>query len=330
VSAPAGRWRTAFSIAVGLALLAGFIAVSDLEHVGDYFRLLGWTALAVLAPYVVIVLVDTWGWRCVMPVEMRARVPLASLYLTRMAGEAVNSVTPTATIGGEPVKAHLLRAFGVSGSDGVASVVLARTALVVSQAIFVAAGTTALFVYLGHAALAALWLVVQVVLVGAFASGLVRLQQRGLAMAAWRLLHRIAPRSQVVARLEHAAAMVDQRLGDFHRLERPAFVRATSLHLLAWVLGSLEVQFMMWMIGAPVSPLEAFVIESLAQPIRAMAIVIPGALGVQEWGGMWLCTTLGMAEPQAVTLWLLKRGRETVFDLVGLAYLATRTYFSRR
>jgi putative membrane protein len=329
VSAPAGRWRTALSIAVGLALLAGFIAVSDLEHVGDYFRLLGWTVPAVLAPYLVIVLVDTWGWRCVMPAEIRARVPLASLYLTRMAGEAVNSVTPTATIGGEPVKAHLLRGFGVPGSDGMASVVLARTALVVSQAIFVAAGTTALFVYLGHPNLAALSLVVQVVLVAAFASGLVRLQQRGLAMAAWRLMHRLAPRSHVVARLEHGAATVDRRLGDFHRLERAAFVRATSLHLFAWVLGSLEVQFMMWMIGAPVSPLEAFVIESLAQPIRAMAIVIPGALGVQEWGGMWLCTTLGMTEPAAVTLWLLKRGRETVFDLVGLAYLGKRTYLDR-
>jgi uncharacterized protein (TIRG00374 family) len=329
VNAPAGRWRTAFAIVTGLVLLVGFIAVSDLEHVGAYFRLLGWTAPAVLAPYVVIVSIDTWGWRSMMPADMRARVPLASLYLTRMAGEAVNSVTPTATVGGEPVKAHLLRGFGVPGSEAVASVVLARTALVVSQAIFVAAGTTALFVYLGHAKLAVGWFAVLAVLVVAFAWSLVHLQQRGLAVAAWRLVRRIAPRSEVVARLERAATTIDRHLGDFHRFERPAFVRATALHLVAWVLGAFEVQFMMWMIGAPVTPLEAFVIESLAQPIRAMAIVIPGALGVQEWGGLWLCTTLGMAEPAAVTLWLLKRGRETVFDLTGLAYLGKRTYVDR-
>ena len=37
---------------------------------------------------------------------------------------------------------------------------------------------------------------------------------------------------------------------------------------------------------------------------------------------MWLCTFLGMAEADAVTLWLLKRAREVVFDGVGLAYLA--------
>jgi uncharacterized membrane protein YbhN (UPF0104 family) len=82
---------------------------------------------------------------------------------------------------------------------------------------------------------------------------------------------------------------------------------------------------MMSLIGAPVSWLDAFVIESLAQPIRAIALVIPGGLGAQEWGGVLLCTRLGIPEADAVTLWLLKRGRETIFDVVGLAYLGLRS-----
>jgi putative membrane protein len=329
VRPPAGRSRTIVSIVVGLVLLAGFIAVSDLDHVGGYFRLLGWTAPAVLLPEAFVLLLGTWGWRCVMRADMRARLPLRSLYLIRMAGEAVNGIIPAATVGGEPVKAHLLRDFGISGSEGMASVVLARTAMVVSQAIFVAAGTTALVIYFGHARLAVLWLAVQIGLVAAFAAALVRLQQRGLATAVWRVLHRLVPRSHLVERLGRSAETIDRHLDEFHRLERPAFVRATAWHLAGWVLGTTEVLLMTWLIGAPVSPLEAFLIESMAQPIRAMALVIPGALGVQEWGGMWLCTTLGMAEPAAVTLWLLKRGRETLFDLTGLAYLGKRTYGDR-
>jgi uncharacterized membrane protein YbhN (UPF0104 family) len=92
------------------------------------------------------------------------------------------------------------------------------------------------------------------------------------------------------------------------------------------MLGVAEIWFLTWLIGAPVGWFEAFVIEALAQPIRAAALVIPGGLGAQEWGGTWLCTQLGMGEADAVTLWLLKRGRETVFDLAGLGYLAKRTY----
>ena len=66
---------------------------------------------------------------------------------------------------------------------------------------------------------------------------------------------------------------------------------------------------------------------SFATASRAAALVIPGALGVQEWGGLWLCTMLGMAEPHAVALWLLNRAREAVFDALGVAYLGKRTYF---
>lgn len=324
-----GSWRRAITVALGLALLGAFIASSDLSEVAACMRLLGYLAPLVLVPEGLALVADTCGWRAVMPAAMRARVPLASLYLVRMAGESVNGFTPTATLGGDPVKAHLLRAFGVSGAEAMASVVVARTALVASQAAFVTAGTIALLVYLGYPGLALVWLVVQGLLAVAFVVALVRLQRRGLATAVSRLGRRLAPASGLLARLERSAVLIDRRLDDFHRFEQPAFRRAMAWHLVGWVLGIGEVQFIMWAIGAPIGVLEAFLVESLTQPIRAAAIVIPNALGVQEWGGMWLCTTLGMAEPHAVALWLLKRGRETVFDLAGLVYLGVRTHLDR-
>jgi uncharacterized protein (TIRG00374 family) len=281
----------------------------------------------ILVPEAIVLAADTFGWKSVMPAAMRERIPFASLYLVRIAGEAVNGFTPTATVGGEPVKAHLLRAFGVSGSDAMATVVVARTALVASQALFVTAGTIALLAYLGYHELAAVWLAVQGVAAVGFVVALVRVQQRGLATAAWRLGHRLAPGSALVARFESSAEVIDRRLDDFHRFEQPAFRRAMAWHTAGWLLGTLEVQLILWLIGAPVGFLQAFLVESLAQPIRAAALVIPGALGVQEWGGLWLCTLLGMTEPHAVALWLLKRSRETVFDAIGVAYLGKRTYF---
>jgi glycosyltransferase 2 family protein len=85
----------------------------------------------------------------------------------------------------------------------------------------------------------------------------------------------------------------------------------------------------MWLIGAPVPWLDALIIEALSQPIRAAAVVIPGGLGTQEIGGVALCRFLGMGEAEAATLWLLKRGRELVFDGVGLVYLARRSTLAR-
>jgi len=319
------RWRAAVLVGVGLALLGALLWSTDVSHVLDDVRTLGWWAPLILVPYLVMAFVDALGWRVTLPRGVRDLVPFGSLYLTRMAGEAVNSVTPTATVGGEPVKAHLLRSWGVAGVDGVVSVVLARTAMVVSQSIFVALGVAALFVRLDQPGWAAAWLAVMLVLTLGFSAMLVWIQLRNPTVTVWRTLRRVFPRSSLLERTEAPAGMVDRGLDRFYRFERNAFFTATTLHLVGWLAGVWEVHLMMSLIGAPVSWLDAFIIESLAQPIRAVALVIPGGLGAQEWGGVLLCTRLGIPEANAVTLWLLKRARETIFDVVGLVYLGMRS-----
>ncbi len=77
----------------------------------------------------------------------------------------------------------------------------------------------------------------------------------------------------------------------------------------------------MALIGSPVSFLDALLIESLSQVIRAASLIIPGGIGTQEIGGVALCRFLGVAEPAAVTFWLLRRARELFFDVVGAVYL---------
>lgn len=317
--------RTALAVGVGVALLVVLLVHTGFDELHDQFEKLRWTAPLVLIPYAVIALVDALGWRYTLPASGRASVPFRVLVFSRLAGEAVNSVTPTATLGGEPVKAHLLRAYGVSTSDGLASIVLAKTALTIAQSLFTAFGFFGLFLFLGRRDLATLWLAVLLVALAGFTYLLLRIQQRNPATALWRFLARVMPNVGFVRRLEAGARAIDDRLVAFYRGEPDAFAKASVWNLVGWLLGVVEVQLMLTLIGHPVSWLEAFVIEAVAQPIRAVAIVIPGGLGAQEWGGVAFCQFLGMPEPQAATLWLLKRGRELVFDVVGLLYLAGRT-----
>ncbi|HUE30757.1 MAG TPA: lysylphosphatidylglycerol synthase transmembrane domain-containing protein [Verrucomicrobiae bacterium] len=324
--APSGRrtWgRSAAALAVGALILTLFIYYSDLETVQEYMGRLGWTAPLVLLPYLIINIFDTLGWRCTLPPAVAGRVPFVSLYLTRMAGEALNSLT--VAVGGEPVKAHLLRPFGVSGSDGLASVVIAKTALTASQIVLVLLGIGALFDRLERRALGAVWLALLLVAAIGFVMLMVRMQRRGPVITVWGWLHRLAPRAVFVARLEARAQAIDDRLADFYRIEGRAFRRATVFHLIGWLLGIVELWAIMWLIGSPIAWRDALIIEALAQPIRATSLVIPGGLGTQEVGGVALCTFLGMTEGVAATLWLLRRGREFAFDGVGLVYLMRRT-----
>jgi putative membrane protein len=315
------RGRHTLALVLGGTLLAVLVYWAGVGPVLDRLRTLGWQAPLILVPYLVVNVLDTFGWRCTLPGDAVARIPFRHLYLARMAGEAVNSVTPTAAIGGEPVKAHLLHRLGVSAADGVASVVIAKTALTVSQVTFILIGLGVLFERLGQRVVGAVWLVGLAVVALGFARLLVRMQRRGLATTVWRWLARIAPRARLVKRLEPRVREIDERLADFYLFQREAFRHATLWHLGGWLLGVGEVWLFLWLIDAPVPLYDALLIESLAQPIRAVAVIVPGGLGAQEVGGVALCTWLGMEEPVAVTLWLLKRARELAFDGVGLAYL---------
>src|SRR5205823_4704136 len=196
-----GRGAAAPFLAGGL-LLALLLYHAGIGPVLVRLRALGWGAPLVLVPYLVIAAFDALGWRCTLPAT--ARAPLGAVYLARMAGEAVNSLTPTA-VTGEPLKAHLLRAWGVSSADGVASIVIAKTALTVSQIFFILLGLAALFDRLDQEALGAAWLALLVVIAIAFSLTLVRLQRRGPALAVWRWLRRVVPRADFVARLEGGA-----------------------------------------------------------------------------------------------------------------------------
>ncbi len=289
---------------------------------------LGWAAPLVLLPWTVIACLDARGWRCTLPAAAVRRVPFRSLVLVRMAGEAINSLTPTAAVGGEPLKAHLLRAWGVPASDSLASIVIAKTALTVSQSFFIVLGVAALCLRSERRGLGIGLVALLLLALAGFTAALVRLQRRRPVTTAWGWARRLAPRSRLLTRFEPSAHAIDARLGQFYRLEPTAFWRASSWHLCGWLLGVGEVFLVMFLIGAPVTWLDALVIESLSQPIRAAAVVIPGGLGTQEWGGVALCRLLGMGEGEAATLWLLKRGRELVFDGVGLLYLVRRSRFS--
>lgn len=319
------RVTTVLAAAAGLAILGWLLHHAGLEPVWQRVRALGWAAPLVLVPYALVTLADALGWRYTLSAAARGRVPFPSLTLIRMAGEAVNSLTPAAAVGGEPIKAYLLRRWQLSGAEAFASVVISKTALVASQSLFTALGIAALLVRLGRPQVAMGWLVALIVICLAFTAGLVWVQQRSPATALWRTLRRFVPRAAFVARVESSAAAFDARLREFYRWEPRAFLLAATCHFVGWLIGVTEVVVIVVLTGGTISWLDAFIIETLSQPIRASALVIPGSIGTQELGGVWLCTFLGMPEAEALTLWLLKRAREVFFDAIGLSYLARRT-----
>ena len=123
------RLAHALCLAAGIALLALVLREVDLGAVASAAAAFGITAmLAVLALYAVEFLADTAGWHLAVTSVPFDAGWLRRLFVARLVGEAVNAATPLAGMGGEPVKAWLLkRRHAIEYGESAASLVIART-----------------------------------------------------------------------------------------------------------------------------------------------------------------------------------------------------------
>jgi putative membrane protein len=304
---------------LGLVLLAALVYGAGPRRLAEHLQAIGWWTPVIFLPYAIASAFDAAGWRATF---QHAPPGLARLYVVRLIGEAVNNVTPTAYLGGEPVKAYVLQRFGVPLADGTTSVILAKTALTIAQIAFVILGVGLLFIHRGTT-----WTTLPI-LVAMLASGagvtflLVRWQRRGPLASVAGIVARIFPRARLTRSLQARAGEVDGKLLEFYEACRGAAVASVVWHLIGWIAGAAEVFAIMTLIGHPVSWMEAVIIEALAQPTRLLGLVVPGTLGVQEAGGMLIFGLLGLRPELGLALMLLKRVREIGFSALGLALLA--------
>ena len=298
----------------GAALFVWLLATIGPGAVVQAFAELSWRLLIILVfPFGVTTLLDTLGWRYAF---RRDLVPFRTLLAARLAGEAFNLTTPTASMGGEAVKAWLVRPWAPL-AEGLPSVIVAKTTITIGQALFVVVGLAA-----AHAALPSdslvvrgmEWLlVVQVLAVGGF----VAVQAGGALSGSTRWLQKLGWLSG--PRLEPLAQISDE-LAHFYRREPKRLALSIFFHFLAWLIGALEPWLILRWIGLPVSLAEATAIEAFSTGIRFAAFLVPGYLGALEAGHVAIFAALGLGAPAGLSFTLIRRVREAAWT--GLGFLA--------
>jgi putative membrane protein len=296
---------------LGAALLAVLVIENDPGATLDALRRVGWR-LAIIAvfPVVPVMLLDTLGWRYAFRVD---RVPFWTLVYVRIAGEAINLVTPTAALGGEAVKTWLLRD-RAPVDETVASVVVAKTTITIAQGLFLLVGIVVAWrVGLPGGWLPGmLWLLgIEVVALGLF----VLAQMRGMFAWSARLLERLRVRRP---RLADALARIDDGVARFYRREPRRLVLSIAFHFAAWLLGTVEAWLILRFLDIDVSLALATIIEAFANAIRFATFLVPASVGVLEGGYVAMFAPLGLASSVAIAFGLVRRVREVVWIALGL------------
>ena len=315
-------------------LLLGALTLSALVwHIGigriyDAVAQLGPAAkVIVLLPSLIMYVLEAYGWRVTLGAWAN-HVPFWRILAIRTAGEVVNMTTPTAYVGGEPLKAFLLKRQGVPLVEGLASVVTAKTTMTIAQILFILAGMGLGFWLLGAGGSAGQMITAGLVTVGLLVFGVgafVIVQRQGMFSWILNVLRRIGLSVQYLESREQKLLELDRTIAHFYEHRRTAFLVSTGLFLLGWLAEGLEVFVMVWCLGQPITVLSAIAIGALSVFIKGGTFFIPGSLGAQDAGNLLLLTAFGYGDVTGITFALLRRFREFVWIALGLACLAVVT-----
>jgi uncharacterized protein (TIRG00374 family) len=272
-----------FFLALGLGLFGLVLAQADLNAVADHVGRLGWAGgLGIPAVSLLPFLADTLSWQILFTPPRPGWGWFADLWKVRMVGSAINKLAPAAGLAGEPVKAVILkRIYGLPYHEGVASLVIAKTANLVALVVFLTIGMALAFAGDGlpqgyRLAVAGGFAVLT------FSIGVVFAVQRfriSSALGVW--FSRRWPGRSISHILHHVHEM-DDRLVRAYTRDRARFLAATGLTFLYWVLGAVELYLIFWFMGHPVTVVEASAIAATLELVRAGTFFIPASIGAEE------------------------------------------------
>ena len=310
------KWSSLIALLLGLAVAVALALANNVAAIGRTLALAGWGVGAVVVAHFPGTFFAARGWRSVIDEPLRPKV--ARLFKFRWIKEAVNALLPVAQVGGEFARARLLIRDGASLRGAAASCTVDAAAGVTGLFLYTLLGL-AFFVVAPHDAAAAELAGRGVMVGGAIAIvvalaprlGLLRLIEGGLkrlgAGKAWVGLGDIGGLHEAVMALYRQPAKLWS---------------CTGWHLLSWMAGTLETYVALTVLGLHPTVAEAFIIDSLGQGIRAAGFAVPGALGVQEGGYILVCGLFGIPPDKALAFSFIRRIRELILGVPGLAVWA--------
>ena len=307
---------------LGLLLLGYLVGKVGLDEILHSLNLMKWDFAVVLLVACMWHTTNSIAWSFAFPADA-FRPQLRTLVMAKLAGEAVNQLTPLANLGGEPLKAYLLR-HQAPISRGMASVIINKTAQVMTGLLFTVVGLGLVVLYWDLPQAIPLPIQLGLGTLLSLAAALIWLlyrKQRRLFSTLLGLFRRLGLKMDFLESKMTRAVRIDSEISRFYREHKTRFLLVNLFHGAGWMLGALETYVILRALGAAVSFDVAFLITSLAVIINALFFFMPSNIGVLEGGQVFLFLTLGLNPAIGLSLGIVKRMRKIFWISVGWFFL---------
>jgi uncharacterized protein (TIRG00374 family) len=237
----------------------------------------------------------------------------------RLASYAVGFLTPSAMLGGEPLRAFMIN--GTSRRRSFATVVIDKTVEICTMSIFTVVAVlfalsripmpssyrAAFLTFIGVIVLLVLFLLVR--------------QRKGMFIGIADALARIGLKFQFIERNRSHLQDIDAHVADFYRHHRRKIPLVALHYALTFFFWVLEIQMTMLFLHVNgVTLFKSFLIITLSN-IALLLPTIPGSVGVYEVANIGVFALLGWSASTAMSMAIVRRIVTLVWVGVGLGIL---------
>jgi 1L-myo-inositol 1-phosphate cytidylyltransferase len=314
------RWARGLLTSAGLLLLAGLVLKVGLAAVLDRLARFGPWFLVIVAISFLWLFLQACAWHIIQSTHF-GPVPLRRLFRVKIISDSLNTLIPSANVGGDAARPFLIRGQAPL-KESIPGVLADKTVEALAAALFLAAGFLLSLLLLRMPA----WMnAAAAVCLGVTALGLagfVLLQLKGSRWALAKLGRVVPPAARFAAKRRATLDELDANLRLIYRGLSPRTAAAVGLHYASRLLGAVEVFVILRVLGAAATPLQALFTSTYVTLVNTIFFLVPGQFGVMESAHVLALQSLGFGAAMGLSLGVIRRVRKLVTTAVGLALYA--------
>ncbi len=309
------------SVVVGIALFVGVLSYIGVDEILGAFQSFSWKTIAIIVAlsFVQISIVN-YRWKLVLEAQGDI-VPYRKLFAPKLVGFTISFLTPGLYVGGEPVRAYLLKKeTGVRYSHGFASIIVDKILdFTYPLPFLIGALIYAIFHYDISWEAVSIFVVVLIGLIVALILFYVQTYRgKGFFSALFIILriNRIKRFSKIIDKMLYFEKLIIT----FFNNRKAIFVKGLFLSLLGGMIVFIQFIIILNALGIQADIVQILVM--MVFMILAFLVPIPASLGSFEAGQVIVFTALGHPASLGVAFTLVIRMAELGKLAVGLTFLS--------
>lgn len=304
---------------IGLLLFIYLVAQLGWENLLNNIIAVGWWWLPMILLALTWQLFHTMAWWQVL-ISLQHKFPLGQLFKLKMIAEAINMVAPTANIGGDTVRAYLIKN-RIPLSAGIPGVVIDKTLDYISKMVFNIVGFS-IAVFFIDVPESWFWgCVIYLTFIFIFYALLIYVQIRGFSGWILKLGQWIPPLKKGIEKRKEQFELLDQNLKSAYTTRRYRLLLAGLYHMVGRMLGVFEIWLVLSLLGAYTGFIQVFFIAAVVNVVNGIFFIVPGQWGVSEGAQLKLVELLGFTATIGLSLGVIRRIRKLALTGVGLLFL---------